>query len=114
MNTPRILCVLEKGPKLDELRSELEHAGYEVVRAYTGAEALDLLGSEHLDGVVLDYQIQTSGGVSLRNRIRRVNPDMPILLFSELDEIKSIPLDVLRAYLRNPGPPESVLAGMSR
>jgi hypothetical protein len=45
----------------------------------------------------------------MRNLLRHLYPDMPILLFSDVDEIRDIPLHVFRAYLEHPGPPDEIL-----
>jgi hypothetical protein len=35
---------------------------------------------------------------------------MPILLFTDVDEIRDIPLHVFRAYLEHPAPPAEIVA----
>ena len=114
MGILRILCVVEDGPKLQELEATVANAGYEVVRARTGDEALKLLKSQGVDGVVLEYQVQIPGGVSLRNWLRRMSPELPVLLISSNDDVRTIPLEIFGAYLENPASPEKVLEAMSR
>src|SRR5262249_2833798 len=109
MPMARILCVHEREPELQQLQSSVESGGYEVIRASTGKEALELLSWAGVDGGVLSCQIQSPGGMTRRNRIRPHYPEMRILLFTNPEEIKDIPLHVFRAYLKNPGPPDAVL-----
>lgn len=110
MNTPRILCVHDAVEELRELRGALEQAGYDVTSAGTGDEALRILSSKPIDGVVLDYDVEAPGGVSLRFRIKHLRPELPLLMFSDVGELKQISLNALRAYLDRPGPPESLLS----
>lgn len=109
MNPRRILCVHD-GPELDELRDVLEEDGYEVLPAADGRKALDVLSSEAVDGVVLDFDLSAPGGGALRNRIRHNLPDMPMLLFHDVAELKHLPVKVFRAYLSDPDSPDAVLA----
>ena len=100
MSTRRILCV-QRGPGLQQLTNTLKSDGYEVLPAANGAAALDLLSSEAVDGVVLGFDIASSDWRTLRNRILHQHPDMPMLLFSDLDDIKRMPLDVFRACVED-------------
>ena len=114
MNTQKILCVHDTVKELLELTGTLEQAGYEVVQATGGNEALNLLFMENVDGVVLDYGVEAPGGVTLLSRIRHVFPEIPVLLFSHVDEIKHMPLNFFREYLEHPGPPDSLFSRMSK
>lgn len=99
MSKPRILCVHKSQQDWGELLETLEVAGYDVVAATNAEQALRMLSLDPVDGVILDHQLDTSGGVSLRSHIRRQYPEMPTLLFSHPDEIYAMPLDVFREYL---------------
>jgi DNA-binding NtrC family response regulator len=109
MAISRILCVHEYVPTLLELVKLLECAGYEVVPVSSGEEALAIIAEERVDGVVLGYAVTALGGRSLRKLVHHLYPELPILLFSDVDEIRDIPLHVFRTYLENPGPPAAVL-----
>jgi|SRR3954454_16956944 CheY-like chemotaxis protein len=109
MNNLRILCV-HSGPGMQKLRQTLESEGYEVVPTASGGKALDVLSSQNVDGVVLDFDAKVPGGFSLRNWIHHQCPDMPMLLFNEIDDIERLPLHVFRAYLQQPAPPDAILA----
>jgi DNA-binding NtrC family response regulator len=110
VSTQKVLCVHDTAGDLQMLRGSLERAGYDVVPAKTGFEAMRILRSEVVDGVVLDYKINAEGGVALRNRISHSYPEMPLLLFSHAEEIERMPLNVFREYLQHPGPPESLMS----
>ncbi|HVZ17187.1 MAG TPA: response regulator [Terriglobales bacterium] len=109
MSNRRILCVHE-GPDMQKLRQALESDGYEVVSAVTGINALDVLSSQPVDGVVLDFDAKGPGGIALRNRIFHQRPDMPMLLFRDIDDLEHMPISVFRAYLQQPEAPDTILA----
>jgi|SRR3954470_15437258 DNA-binding NtrC family response regulator len=109
MTTPRMLCVAESVWVLDELRRVLEIAGYEVVSASTGKHALRIVTHESVDGIVLSFDMKAPDGRALRNQIGHVHPEVPMLLFSDVEEIRDMPLHVFRAYLDNPQETELAL-----
>ena len=109
MNTLRILCV-HTGPGMNKLRQALESQGYEVLPAASGGKALDVLTSQQVDGVVLDFDAKAPGGCSLRTRIGHRRPDLPMLLFNQVEDIERLPLHVFGAYLQQPAPPDAILA----
>lgn len=96
---PLILCVHKQESGWANLLEILEVAGYDVLAATTGEQALRTLALKPVDGIILDHHLDAPGGVSLRNRIRQLYPDMPTLLFSHPDEIYAMPLHVFREYL---------------
>lgn len=105
----RILCVHDSRFVLGQLSTALEDAGYEVLLAKNGEEALHLLSNVPVDGVVLSYHMYAPDGCSLRNVLRRMYPGTPTLLFSDVDEIRNLPLHVFSEYLKHPGTPDEVL-----
>jgi DNA-binding NtrC family response regulator len=114
MSTQKILCVHDTVKELRKLSGTLEQAGYEVFQASGGTEALKLLFMENVDGVVLDYEVEAPGGVTLLSRIRHVFPEIPVLLFSDVEEIRLMPLNFFRENLDHPGPPVSLFSRMSK
>jgi DNA-binding NtrC family response regulator len=102
MATLRILCVHESGSVLEELQRTLESAGYEVVQALDGEQAVQVLAHERVDGIVLSYDMEAPDGRTLRNQIQHAHPDMPMLLFSDVKEIRDMPLHVFGECLVHP------------
>ena len=108
----RILCVHGSGAVLRDLRGKLEQAGYEVLVAKTGEEALNILDHVPVDGAVLSFHMEAPQGRSLRNMVRRCYPEMPVLLFSDVDEVRNMPLHVFSEYLQHPASPAEVLTAI--
>ena len=58
MNPTRVLCVENQPEYKAALKSMLEAAGYQVTVADSGAEALQMLAAEPVNGVLLEYDFQ--------------------------------------------------------
>lgn len=77
-----ILCVDDSADILAMLRLFLGHAGYRVLTSGDANSALEhfMLGEVSL--VVLDYDMPTANGVELARLFRRIDPNVPLLMFS--------------------------------
>ncbi|MGK2226368.1 MAG: CheY-like chemotaxis protein [Devosia sp.] len=68
----------------------VEQLGHTALEAYSGAEALTILGSQQtVDLLITDYAMPGMNGVELANQARQLRPDLPIVLatgYSELPE----------------------------
>jgi two-component system alkaline phosphatase synthesis response regulator PhoP len=63
---------------------KLRNNGYEVIAANNGAEAYDLVCSEHPDIVVTDYQMPLMTGIELIERLRanEATKHLPVILLT--------------------------------
>jgi len=109
----RVLCVHKDVDDWQLIKGSLERAGYEVVSAKDGSEALHVMSAVRVDGVVLDTRLDAPEGTSLRFRLQHSHPGVPFLMFSSEDEVGSLPLSMFSAYLNDPGPPERLLFSKS-
>ena len=66
--------------------SILQHAGYRVVIAKDGTEAVELHRQEHPNLVLLDVGMPKKNGRDACEDIRNVDSDLPILLYTAFDE----------------------------
>jgi len=83
-----ILTVDDEIHILELLGFNLEMNGYEVKKAETGEEALDILAAEHVDLVLLDRMLPGIDGIEVLKRIRS-NPDLkkiPVILLTAKTE----------------------------
>ncbi len=76
-------------------RAVLENAGHTVSAASDGAEALDLMDSEHIDLVVLDIMMPNMDGYEFTKALREVENNLPILMVSA----KQLPEDKKKGFL---------------
>ena len=81
----RILLVEDEDHIRDVVKLNLELDGYEVVTSANGKKALDLIGGQHFDLLLLDVMLPEVDGFSITEQVRLSNPDIPILLLTAKD-----------------------------
>ncbi len=84
-----VLCVDDKEAILCLLESALEQFGYTALVASTGREALWLATQHRVDAVILDYVMPVMGGGEVALEMKRLHPDVPIILFSGSSNVPS-------------------------
>ena len=80
--SPRILLVDDEKTVRVPLARLLTRAGYEVLEASTGQDALRLLSETRVDLLITDLFMQEMGGLELIVNARAMNPRLPIVLMS--------------------------------
>jgi DNA-binding response OmpR family regulator len=84
----RILAVDDSQTFLDELCEQLHGEGYDVVPAHSGEEAIELLGMQPVDGILLDLLMP---GLSGQETCRRIKAEaawreIPLIVLTAVDE----------------------------
>jgi CheY-like chemotaxis protein len=82
MLKPLILCIDDEELGLRVRRMVLERTGYRVATAIDGVTGLSLFGNEPVDAVVLDYFMPGMNGGAVAAEMRRLRPEVPIILLS--------------------------------
>lgn len=82
MPQPLILCIDDEELGLQVRKLVLEREGYRVLTASEGPEGLKLFAQERVDAVVLDYYMPDMNGAAVAAELRKVRPQVPILLLS--------------------------------
>lgn len=84
----RILAVDDSATFLAELCDQLRAEGYDAVAAHSGAEALELLGTQPVDGILLDLLMPEMSGQETCRRIKAEPAwrDLPLIILTALDE----------------------------
>lgn len=106
MSKDRVLCVENHKECLDILKYMLETAGYEVESATTGSEGLSMLAKQPIKGVLLEYDLPDAAGSSVRAEMKRIKPEVPVLLFAGVGSQTPFLLRFFDSYLRNAERPE--------
>jgi len=109
MHHIRLLCVENRPEYMDALKYMLKTAGYEVTAATNGDQALRLLSNLDVDGVLLEYDLPDATGSAIRAEMKRIKPDVPVLLFAGIGSQTPFLLRFLDAYLQSPARVESDL-----
>jgi DNA-binding NtrC family response regulator len=109
MNNQPVLCVENRVEHLDALRYMLESAGYEVVTATSGSQGVSVLADQPVQGVLLEYDLPDATGSAVRAEMKRIKPEVPVLLFAGVGSQTPFLLRFFDSYLRNAGRPDWVL-----
>ncbi len=83
------LLVVDDEPNIrDLLASSLRFAGYDVLSAGDGTEALRLATTEKPDLVILDVMLPDMDGFTVTRKLRASGIDMPILFLTAKDDMR--------------------------
>lgn len=75
-----ILCVDDDPLILDSWSELISSAGYHVLTAYGGAEAIRKFSVHVVHAVVLDYEMPGLNGSTVAMQLRRIDKEVPIIL----------------------------------
>ena len=77
-----ILCVDDEPVGLEVRKMLLERAGYRVFTALDGPRGLEIFAREPIEAVVLDFAMPGMSGGEVAVSMRRIKPQIPILMLS--------------------------------
>ncbi len=77
-----VLCVEDEDSQLTLRKMLFESAGFHVLCAQTGAQALELFRDNQVDLVVLDYWMAGMNGLAIATELKRLRPATPIIVLS--------------------------------
>lgn len=100
----RVLCVESRPDHMAGLKHGLERTGFEVLTAATAEEALGLLMTEPIEGVLVEYDLPDATGAAVRAAMKELRPDVPVLLFNGINSQTPHLLRFFASYLGNPWP----------
>jgi two-component system, OmpR family, response regulator len=82
-------CVLiadDNHQAAEMLRVTLEDAGYDVLTAYSGLAAVACVEQNDVSVAVLDVLMPGISGDAVAERLRQINPELPVVLMTGGDE----------------------------
>jgi len=79
---PLLLCIEDDSTSLFLRKSVLEQHGYNVIGASTAQEALKVLSEAPVCATITDHFLRGTTGVRLASEMKRIKPDVPIILYS--------------------------------
>jgi len=113
----RILIVDDEAHVRSMIGATLERQGYDVQLAASGREALDLLERNSFDLVLTDIVMQDGNGITLLERMRAQQPNLPVVMVTAIHDI-SVAIDSMRRgaydYLLKPFEREHLLSTVLR
>ena len=102
-----ILCVDDEENALALRKRVLQKAGYEVLTALSGGEALEILRSRTVDLVLTDHLMPGITGIELARKVKSQHSETRVLLLSGVNEIP-FGADVADAFLSKVEGPDSL------
>ena len=106
---PVILCVDDDWDWLKSRKLLLEERGYQVLAASNGVEALHFLTSVWVDLVLLDYHLPHMNGDMVAERMKAIQPEIPIVMLSADEELPENALRWVDAFMSKDESPSSFL-----
>jgi CheY-like chemotaxis protein len=94
-----VLCVDDDDAILDVIRLALEKNGFSVITANNPRSALDAFKNNHIDLVMLDYEMPGMKGHEVAIELRCINPAVPILMHSGSSNIPEMARRAVDALL---------------
>ena len=95
-----VLCAEDDQDQLTSRRLVFESAGFNVLLARTGTEALEIFRTNPVDAVVLDYWMPGMKGISVARAMKQLRPDTPILVLSGLSALLDETIGVVDSWLQ--------------
>jgi len=86
----KILIAEDEKPMAKALELKLSHAGYEIVIALNGQEALDQMAASKFDLVLLDLMMPMLDGFSVLNQLKEKGDTTPIVVLTNLNQQEDI------------------------
>lgn len=77
-----VLLVEDEENLHEALKLNLELEGYDITSAFDGTQALNKVGQEYFDLIIMDVMLPEVDGISVIESIRLHNNDVPILILS--------------------------------
>ena len=106
-----ILCVDDEPATLMAERALLESAGFCVVTASSGPQAIAIFRSQDIDIVVMDYWMPGMNGITAALNIKRLDPNVPIVFLSAYSELPGEAVGIAECWLnKNEEEAEHLLA----
>jgi len=116
MDRKKILVADDESHILNVVSLKLRNAGFDVITARDGAEALKLAGEQTPDLIITDYHMPNLSGLELAQRLRASGQNIPTLMLSARgyhlteDELKASGIDQMIA---KPFSPRQLLSAVS-
>jgi CheY-like chemotaxis protein len=106
-----ILCIDDHKPGLHARKLLLETVGYDVITASSGK--IGLLQRRPVQFIILDYRMPEMDGGAVAHEIRRVCPEVPIIMLSGYLDVPDSVLSAVDAFVSKGQPPEVLLGYLS-
>ncbi len=113
-HTKIILCIDDDDGILAYQRALLEKSGFAVLTAVSARLGVRIATACGVAAVVVDYHMPEMNGHEVAVEIKRLRPEIPIVMFSSDDEISEHALTVVDAFVLKSAAPSRLLPVISQ
>ena|SRR5882672_3722134 len=94
-----ILCIDDDDAVLSYHRALLERRGYDVLTAASPRQGLQMAAASAVAAVIVDYHMPEMNGHEVATEIKRLRPQIPIVMVSSDEEIPEHVFRVVDAFV---------------
>jgi CheY-like chemotaxis protein len=94
-----LLCIDDDEDVLECEKSFLESFGYTVLTAASGSKGLELASMHLVDVVIVDYLMPEMNGQEVAMKMRRLMPEVPIIMLSATIDVPEQILNLVDAFI---------------
>jgi DNA-binding NtrC family response regulator len=114
-STPKIiLCIDNDDGMLDYQRALLERCGFAVLTSASARQGLEIAAVCGIAAVIVDYHMPEMNGHELATEIKRLRPEIPVVMVSSDEEIPEHILKVVDAFVSKNEAPSRLLPVITR
>ncbi len=95
-----VLCADDETNELAARKMVFESAGFKVLVARNGTQALETFRTQAVDAVVLDYFMPGLTGLSVAREMKRLRPEVPIIVLSGFASLPGETIGVVDSWLQ--------------
>jgi DNA-binding NtrC family response regulator len=89
MKNPRILLIDDEVAFANNLQKLLSKRGYDVIVAYSGSDALNIVGENEFDVIILDMKMPEMDGIATLKKIKQKTPHVEVVILTGHGSIES-------------------------
>jgi CheY-like chemotaxis protein len=101
-------------PGLSVYKAVFEGMGFRVLAASRGSVGLEIVDSNPVDAVIVDYEMPDMDGEAVATSIKNSRPELPVILFSGSSLVPSRVKSVVDAVCDKAGSRDDLLAAINR
>ncbi len=109
-----ILCIDDNEVACSGWSLYLQQHGYNVLSAYTSEDGLQRFAMQPVSAVILDYQMPELDGDKVATLMKRMKPEVPIILFTGMSELPADVLATVDGFMVKGKPPADMLVVIDR